>query len=541
MQETESTRSVLEFLSFEADQSTQGLAMPSTPQRNGTSSGSKPTGVDRHLQKQGILWKRRDVFRNRWRPRWFVLHSDQRILTYYILANQESERIVSTGSTSTPSRRRSSAVFPTPSSSSMSIGSTRNSSHSNNDSRDENRRRPFSEASGVSAQEIDCDVVPRGTIYLFGATVEANEALTVPEEDLFTLTITDHENSTHCHLAARTLESRDEWINCIRRVCEDRNAQQELRLQFSPQTPMPTRGGGTTIMGTIGMVAKRTHQDPSDSQQNNHQRTITEHVSREKEILVVFAPVVLYKALTMMSFIGIATICFIVTSTMALRWIVIQQFLRVVRPLSKVEQTENSLNTSSIWNGSICCRLTEDLTNICHAGSNASLSHIMVWSIAKAIRQQPRLASKKYKLLPSFYSSDIEYLDLNNKALHGSAGVWVSKADEKSLNAITECFKTAETQDDNPIGLLQRAIGPACRIVMAPNGEDDTNEGGSQQVDLELKLCDCPITVLVSCSTRAEQSSCKKASVSISFKSTDIKSCRKFAEDFQESMRSDKV
>jgi len=523
--------------------------MPSTPQRNGTPSGSEPTGVDRSSYKQGILWKRRDVFRNRWRPRWFVLHSDQRLLTYYILASQESERIVSTSSTSTPSRRRSSAVFPTPSSSSMSIGSTRNITHSNNDSRDKNSRHPFSEASGVSARTIDCDVVPRGTIYLFGATVEANEALTVPEEDLYTLTITDHENATHCHLAARTLESRDEWINCIRRVCEDRNAtqypeQQEQRLLYSPQTPMPNRGGGTTMMGRIGMVAKRTYQDNrnlSDSQQNSHQRNITDHVSREKEILVVFAPVVLYKVLTMMSFFGVATICFVVTSTMALRWIVIQQFLRVVRPLEKVNETKNSSNTASIGNGSICCRLTADVTNIYHAGSKVSLSHILVWSIAKAIRQQPRLASKKYNLLPHFYSSDIEYLDLNNEPSHESPGVWVSKADERTLHDITEYFKTAKKQDDPPIGLLQQAIGPACRIVMASDGDDDVNEGNPQQVDLELNLYDCPITLFVSCSTRAGQNSCKMASISISFKSTDVKSCRKFTEDFQESIRSCKM
>eukprot|EP00537_Pseudo-nitzschia_pungens_P011738 CAMPEP_0172391652 /NCGR_PEP_ID=MMETSP1061-20121228/8007_1 /TAXON_ID=37318 /ORGANISM="Pseudo-nitzschia pungens, Strain cf. pungens" /LENGTH=82 /DNA_ID=CAMNT_0013122325 /DNA_START=88 /DNA_END=333 /DNA_ORIENTATION=+ len=38
---------------------------------------------------QGVLWKRRDVFKNRWRPRWFVLHPRQRMLTYYILSNPE--------------------------------------------------------------------------------------------------------------------------------------------------------------------------------------------------------------------------------------------------------------------------------------------------------------------------------------------------------------------------------------------------------------------------------------------------------------------
>lgn len=511
MQETESTRSVLEYLSFEADQE---ITMPSTPQRNGSASESV-----RPMHMQGILWKRRDVFRNRWRPRWFVLHSDQRLLTYYILANQESsERVVSGSSVSTPSRRRSSAAFATPSSSSISAGSERIGSYRNND-----------ESSVVSAQTIDCDVVPRGTIYLFGSTVEANEALTIPEEDLYALTITDHENGNHCHLAARTLESRDEWIQCIRRVCENENGaqNQEQRtnsVPYSPQTPMPNR-----------------RSYPSSSQQNNDQRKNTATValpvegssSREMEILVVFAPVVLYKGLTMMSYFGLAALCFVLSSAMALRWIIIQRFLRVLRPLTDV-QSEKSLKAAPMGHGSICCRLTEDLTAICRAGNEASLSHILVWSIAKTIRQQPGLVSKKYSLLPPFYSSDVVYLDLDDNTSDESDGVWVSKADEKSLKDIADYFKRTKQQQESPIRLLQQAIGPACRIVRTSDGED---EG----VKLELNLPDCPITVFVACNTRAEQSTNKIASIAISFQSADVNACRKFAANFQKSIRSAKI
>jgi len=516
MQETESTRSVLEYLSFEADQE---MTMPSTPRRNGSASESA-----RPMHMQGILWKRRDVFRNRWRPRWFVLHADQRLLTYYILSNQESsERVVSGSSTSTPSRRRSSAAFAAASSSSISVGSERIGSYRNND-----------ESSVLSAQTIDCDVVPRGTIYLFGSTVEANEALTIPQEDLYTLTITDHENGSHCHLAARTLESRDEWIQCIRRVCENGNGAQNQeqrtnRVPYSPQTPMPNR---------------RSYQ--SDSQQNNDQHNGTDNVAgealpgqrnsnQEMEILVVFAPLLLYKVLTMMSYFGLAALGFVLTSTMALRWIIIQRFLRVLRPLT--DESDSSSNAVPIGHGSICCRLTEDLTAICRAGNEASLSHILVWSIAKSIRQQPGLVSKKYKLLPPFYSNDIVYLDLDDNTSDESDGVWVSKADEKNLHDIADYFKRTKHQQHLPVGFLQNAIGPACRIVTTSDGEDDFNEG----VQLELNLPDCPITVFVACNNRAEQSRGKVANIAISFQSTDVNACRKFTENFQKSIRSTKI
>jgi PH domain/START domain len=171
--------SVLDYLSFEAEAGDITNLHMSSSSRNA-------------MRMQGVLWKRRDVFRNRWRPRWFVLHPEQHILTYYLLTGN--------GNGDAPQQ----------------VTSNRNNSRSTTGS---NRRRTYSESSNVSENTVDYDVVPRGTIYLLGSTVEANEALTRAEEELFVLSISDHEHATHVHLAARTPEARSQWIRHIRAVC----------------------------------------------------------------------------------------------------------------------------------------------------------------------------------------------------------------------------------------------------------------------------------------------------------------------------------
>ena len=150
--------------------------------------------------QQGVLWKRRDVFKNRWRPRWFVLHLETHILTYYLLSP------ATTRTTTTITNTNQQAPQTT---------------LSNNNS----RSRSFSESSSsaVSENTVDYDVVPRGTLYLLGCTVEANEVLTRPQDQLYALTITDHENSSYCHLAARTIETRQRWIQQIDQVCRPGN------------------------------------------------------------------------------------------------------------------------------------------------------------------------------------------------------------------------------------------------------------------------------------------------------------------------------
>ena len=542
---TESSRTVLDYLSFEADQTIQEMTIPSTPIRHGSSSDTGSNGESRPVHMQGILWKRRDVFKNRWRPRWFVLHSDQCLLTYYLLANQESERVISGGSSSTPGRRRS--ALCNPQSSSISICSEMNSSRHTNDNQDSNRSLADS-----SPGTIDCDVVPRGTIYLLESTVEANEALTVPEEDLYALTITDHENGSHCHLAARTIEARDEWIQHIRTVCQSGVPDQSLRppelnrVPYSPQTPMPGRRMETNTIvknNTASIQNRQNKSHPSLVSQKTLDATNTKNKnsandagkgllgernsSRDMEVLVVFAPVILYKVLNMTSFSGLATLCFVLTSGLAMRWVLIQHLSRTVQLLDRQDGGERSLG-----DGSICCRLTEDVADICGKEGAASLPHILVSSLAKAICQQPRLASKKYKLIPPFFSTDVKFLDMNAKKSDELDGVWVIKASEMSLDEIADYF--IDTNEQPQVGMLKRFSGPACEIVLTSDEEERDS-----RVHLELNLSRCPITVFVSCHN--DQRKGQVANISIHFQSTDTTACREFVETFQKSILPTKV
>jgi len=550
MQQNDPDTSVLEYLSFEADQRPQETRIPMTPDRlERLSSSSRPNEGSRSKHIQGILWKRRDVFKNTWRPRWFVLHPNQRVLTYYILANQETENIVSAGAFSTPSRRRPASAFTTPASPSVGIDNA--ASDRENENQGTTRRRALSESSDASARTIDCDVVPRGTIYLQGSTVEANEALTRPDEDLYALTITDHENATHCHLAARTIESRDQWISRIRRVCQRGNgAQHQEQQKANTQTPYSQRTPMIDSKHSAEPLANsRPDSDVSTSNQNGQLEIQQidrsndtnnaaekgffnyEHSLQEKEILILFAPLVLYKVLKAASLFNLAAFCFTIASIMVMRWVLIEHLLQVARAISDKDRNENSMTIMPIGHGSICCRFKENLIDVCPVANEVTLSHILVWSLAKVIQQQPHLASNKYKLLPRFYSTDIVYLDADDNA---SNEVWVNKADEKTLSDIVNYFN-ATPQD---VTFLQQAIGPACRIVTSSSSAKKDKNRDFQDCEIDLNISDCPITVFVFRSTRVASTKTQEDNISINFRSTNVEMCRKFVETFRQSIRS---
>lgn len=200
---------VLDFLSFQAE----------TCDIMSTSSSLH----QRPIRMQGVLWKRRDVFRNRWRPRWFVLHPEQHILTYYLLTGNSGD--------GQPQQ----------------VTSSRGNNSSSNRT---NRRRTYSESSNISENTVDYDVVPRGTIYLLGSTVEANDAISRPDEELFVLSISDHEQATHIHLAARTPEARTQWISQIRAVCLSAASATYTRPPRHNATTSPSRSGSSNIYTT---------------------------------------------------------------------------------------------------------------------------------------------------------------------------------------------------------------------------------------------------------------------------------------------------
>ncbi|VEU38498.1 unnamed protein product [Pseudo-nitzschia multistriata] len=565
---------VLEYLSFEADatatEEPRMMMTPTRPPRNSSSNGSNLRSGNDYgdsngsaLSMQGFLWKRRDIFKNRWRPRWFVLHPDQRVLTYYLLANQEAgvgpQQIVSGGSsgTTTPRRRGSrSNIHGSP----LDTPPATDILNSGN-----NRRRTLSESSAMSTGTIDCDVVPRGTIYLLGSTVEANEALTKPQDGLYTLTITDHETGTHSHLAARDPETREEWILRIRRVCQSGTASNAPQ-PYSQATPPPVRPGRgirsnprskrkdrrrirNSVDSTSAATGTRNElhveEDPvaatngskrdleplfrdgesSDDAADKNLSTAIRFV-RENEVLVLAAPLVLYKALMLLSFDLPAALSFAVTSTLVARWVLIYNLSSVVRFLTG---SGNTTGNMPIGHGSVCCRFAVHLDST----KPSAISHVLVQSLAKAIRRQPLLASKKLPLLPRIYSTDLVLLDLATTSSNASQAVRVNNADQKSLSEIGESFADTDqldTMQTIPMKFLEKIVGPPCRIVVS--SETDGGPGPEPQIQLDLNLTECPITVLVSkprTSTRGKY----EVHVSVTIQSTDVGACQQFAVTFE--------
>lgn len=621
--------SVLEFLSFEAG------TMTST-------SSSRHQQQPMHMQ--GVLWKRRDIFKNKWRPRWFVLHPEQRVLTYYLLTNQAGigpQQVVSSSrnsnSNSTPSRSNSTTTTPsrTPSrrsnnstsripSSSSSVGS------SSNNNNNHSRRRTFSESSTLSTNTIDCDVVPRGTIYLLGSTVEANEFLTRPDEDLYTLSITEHETGTHCHLATRTEEDRDQWIIHIRRVCQDTAAgsghghEEEQRSSSSssqrrasytgvtspsrsisntkaapptPRTPMrnnisdrmmntPIASGATTTTRNEDSLEENKYSsnnllqdfDRNTNFETNIQRiesnklTTSSPVRRikkypyqvapsfEKEILILCGPLIIYKLLLMISF-QFSALCFVATSIIASRWVVLKNISSIMRIIPDNDKIKQSNRTAkSIGRGSTCCRFTVDLTNALRfladnkdaamisssksggasissstGNEEISMSHILVKALATAMSQHPHLISRKYPLLPRVYSVDVALIDLKS----ADTVVWVNKADEMSVEEISNFFfKSSEKEvlSSSPsMTFWQDAIGPTCRVVTT------TPDFEHSPVDVDLNLTDCPIAIFISGTTQLlgnkeeekQTHQQQKLNIAVNIQSTDVNACRKFADNVQ--------
>jgi hypothetical protein len=182
-------------------------------------------------RQQGVLWKRRDVFKNRWRPRWFVLSPGQGVLTYYLLTTPMSDAVAAPFAQTLP-------LASTPAGSTTATTATTTAFPMTEPSRSlpPLRNRTTSWDSVVSERTVDYDVVPRGTIYLFGCTVAANHELSKPSEKLFCFTILPPDSAeTSIHLAARTADARAVWIQKIARVC----GQTSLVREPSRPTALP--------------------------------------------------------------------------------------------------------------------------------------------------------------------------------------------------------------------------------------------------------------------------------------------------------------
>lgn len=201
-------------------------------------------------RQTGVLWKRRDVFKNRWRPRWFSLNPGQGVLTYYLLTTPAAMDV--------PSNNSSFAEAQTPPRAGSSASRNRATSWD-------------SQVSAVSENTVDYDVVPRGTIYLLGCTVAVNDALSKPNENLYAFTIRPPASSeSNVHLAARTAEARDQWVDRIDRVC---------RVGSPPRMNSSHNGSASSLLSqqlqTLAPTLPRNHRPPRPDQRviPSHLRT----------------------------------------------------------------------------------------------------------------------------------------------------------------------------------------------------------------------------------------------------------------------------
>lgn len=167
-------------------------------QQQHPSSAPSDTIMERQT---GVLWKRRDVFKNRWRPRWFCLNPGQGVLTYYLLTSPPPP--------SPPPLPRS----PDPADATTPPRGSSDAARNRATSWD-------SQVSNVSENTLDYDVVPRGTIFLLGCSCEVDEKLSRSHEKLYAFTIRPPNSSeSNIYLAARTPEMRALWVEKINRVC----------------------------------------------------------------------------------------------------------------------------------------------------------------------------------------------------------------------------------------------------------------------------------------------------------------------------------
>lgn len=215
-----------------------------------TTAHNSSIQMDRH---SGVLWKRRDVFKNRWRPRWFALNPGQGILTYYLL-----------NAHATPSSSPMTA-FPTAPSSNggerndTTTDTAASSPRSTTTATPRNRSTSWdSQVSAVSESSLDYDVVPRGTIFLLGCTVQINELLSKPSENLYAFTIRPPPSSTdsRVHLAARTVQAREVWVQKLQLVCH----RQPHRRHYHPSSSLPTH-----LQSPSSILYQQQHSIPEDA------------------------------------------------------------------------------------------------------------------------------------------------------------------------------------------------------------------------------------------------------------------------------------
>jgi hypothetical protein len=143
---------------------------------------------------QGILYKRRDVFVHQWRPRWFILDQESRILTYHLLHKSYDPGCLTERSTL---------------------------------KRNQSQSRQIPSVDSQDGQK-EYDVTPKGILYLRGCHVHLVDESTNPSDRIYSFSITfpdtlikDTSPTNTYFLATTTAEERSEWISKLKKVCEE--------------------------------------------------------------------------------------------------------------------------------------------------------------------------------------------------------------------------------------------------------------------------------------------------------------------------------
>jgi hypothetical protein len=240
----------------------------------------------------------------------------------------------------------------------------------------------------------------------------------------------------------------------------------------------------------------------------------------------------MYKAMSLLST-RLAAVSFVAASAICMRWVLLNHLLTIFRMLPPVR--DETAPTFLSNRGATSCRFTVDLKGVLRFLSNEKeakvqkgnpggeilVSHIVVRALAKAISQLPHLAARKYPFLPGLFSVDVCVHERKTKS-----SVWVTNADEKSVQDIADLFK-----GNQPLpSFLQSAMGPTCHLFTSPDSDHS-------QVDLDLTLRDVPIAVCVSGIRLEKETKTPCLSLSINIQSTDVDECRTFSERMQQFIR----
>jgi len=298
-------------------------------------------------QLQGVLWKRRDVFKKRWRPRWFVWHASEGVLTYYLLKQQPTQN----SGDVTPPRRPMQETAPQTAPPALSRA-TRN-------------------------RESNHELLPRGTIDLRGCTVTINHTLS--EDNFFVFTIRSHDGSFH--LATKSNEARQTWVEELSR-----------RRPLSPdivQTSNPNRNASSTTLG-----GDTSHHGDDDVRRKLDFETCdppsqpTRSSLLYRQAFVLAGPLLLYFFMSIFVSQRLVLVSFLLSVYVAVKEIYMIQIGRCV------EDGENSAVVRPV-----CCRFSVDMKGILRFVANAnevtdelnlphekvSLVHILVTAIGKAL------------------------------------------------------------------------------------------------------------------------------------------------------------